>query len=63
LAVDSVSESEYAYEPLLNKEVEHSADGKRYIVGVRNAELQRIQELKGEGRPRFLPGLRPITSR
>ena len=59
----AVSESEYDYEPLLNRVIERSADGKRYIVGVRNAELQRLQELKDEGKSGFIPGLRELRSR
>jgi DNA-directed RNA polymerase specialized sigma24 family protein len=40
-----VSEAEYDYEPVLERVIERSADGKRYIIGVRNAELQRLQNL------------------
>jgi WD40 repeat protein len=58
-----VSESEFDFEPALNKVVERSADGKRYIVGVRNAELQRLQELKDEGKSGFLPDLGELRSR
>ena len=61
-SADLVSESEYEYEPALNRVIECSADGKRYIVGVRNSELQRLRELTDD-KPHFLPGLRPLTSR
>jgi WD40 repeat protein len=57
-----VSESEYDYEPALDKVIERSADGKRYIVGVRNGELQRLQELIDEDKPHLLPRFRPLTS-
>jgi hypothetical protein len=57
------AESEYNYESALDKVIETSAEGKRYIVGVRGAELQRLQELKDEGRSDLLPSLRPLTSR
>ena len=43
-AWERVSESEYHCEPALNKVIERAADGKRYIVRVRNDELQRLQE-------------------
>ena len=43
--------------------IERSADGKRYIVGVWNAELQRLQELKDDGKSSFLPHLRELPSR
>ena len=62
-AASPVSESQYNYEPALDKVIENSADGKRYIIGVRNAELQRLQELKDEDRPGLFPGLRPARSR
>ena len=63
LLAHPVSESEYDYEPALNKVIERSADGKRYIVGVWNAELQRLQELKDDGKSSFLPHLRELPSR
>ena len=37
-------ESQYDYDPVRGEVVERSEDGKRYIVGVRNAELVRLQE-------------------
>lgn len=40
-----ISGSEYDYEPLLDKVIERSADGERYIVGVRNGELQRLENV------------------
>jgi WD40 repeat protein len=58
-----VSESVYDLDPALAKVVEYSADGKRYIVGVRNGELKRLQELTDDGKPRALPGLQPKPSR
>jgi hypothetical protein len=57
------SESEYDYEPALNRVIERSADGKRYIVGVTNGELQRLQELADEKRPGVLAGRRRMISR
>ena len=58
-----VSESVYDYDPALNRVIECSTDGKRYIVGVRNAELQRLQELTDEERPDLAPDLRRLSSR
>ncbi len=63
LAGGPVSASEFDFDPVLNRVVEHGPDGKRYIVGVRNAELQRLQELKDDGEPEFVPGLRELRSR
>jgi hypothetical protein len=60
---EPVSESEYNYEPARNRVIERGADGKRYIVGVRNTELQRLQELADEEKPAALPGLRRLSSR
>jgi hypothetical protein len=60
---EPVSESQFDYEPALNKVIERSADGKRYIVGVRNGELQRIQELKDDGESDFLRHPRELPSR
>jgi hypothetical protein len=57
------SESVYDYEPTLNKVVERSPDGKRYIVGVRNAELQRVQEVADEEKSDVLPDLHGLSSR
>jgi len=56
-------ESEYNYDPVLGRVIESPADGRRYIVGVRNGELQRFQELKDGGKSDRLPGPRPSTSR
>jgi hypothetical protein len=58
-----VSESVYKYEPELNGVIERSADGKRYIVGVRNGELQRLHELTDAEKPGVLSGLRRLRSR
>jgi len=57
------AESRYEYDPSLDKVIEHASDGKRYIVGVRNAELQRLQELKDDVKSGILQHLRPSTSR
>lgn len=59
---DPVSEPEYEYEPALNRVIERSSDGKRYIVGVRNAKLQRLQELNDEEKSGLVPGLRKLRS-
>jgi hypothetical protein len=42
--------------------IERSPDGKRYIVGVRNAELQRLEELNDEEKSGYVPGLRKLRS-
>ena len=57
------SESAYDYEPARNAVVERSVDGKRYIVGVQNAELERLEELKDEGKSELVPDLRELRSR
>ena len=55
-------ESTYDYNPLTNEVIERSPDGRRYLVGVQNAELQRLEELRNEGKLHLLPGRRRLTS-
>ena len=59
---DPVSESKYDYEPALNRVIERSPDGKRYIVGVRHGELDRLHELLDEEKSGYVPGFRKLRS-
>jgi DNA-directed RNA polymerase specialized sigma24 family protein len=59
----AISESEYDYEPVIDKVIERSADGERYIVGVRNGDLQRLQNVPDDAEPTRVDGAtRPLTA-
>jgi hypothetical protein len=58
-----VSESRFDYDATRKTVIESSPNGKRYVVGVRNTNLQRLKELKDPEKPGLISDLRELPSR